>query len=98
MILPHSQCGFDDQMRLGPDSMIQLVKLYTDMPESIYRWVFESPLTQRPSASYRTSLQLPIGRPCILSFLVTLSPGFSARRLSWEEAEKPWELLSVMKR
>uniref|UniRef100_A0A8C9CVG5 SPATA31-like domain-containing protein n=1 Tax=Phocoena sinus TaxID=42100 RepID=A0A8C9CVG5_PHOSS len=32
-----------------------------------------------------------------LPFHVTLSPGFSARRLSREEAEKPWELLSVMR-
>ncbi|KAK2492773.1 hypothetical protein MC885_008449 [Smutsia gigantea] len=31
-------------------------------------------------------------------FHVTLSTGFSARRLSQEEVEKPWELLSIMRR
>ena len=73
------------------ESTSYLVKRYTDVPYSTNCWSLRSPLIQRPSASYRMS-------PDPLLLHVTLSPGFSARRLSREEAEKPWELLSVMRR
>uniref|UniRef100_A0A8D0U531 Protein FAM205A n=2 Tax=Sus scrofa TaxID=9823 RepID=A0A8D0U531_PIG len=83
MILSHSQCGCEGQMRLGPGEHLIHVSEHC-------LWSLQSPLPRRPSACCRKF-------PNPLPLHVTLSPGFSARRLSRKEAEKPWELLSVMR-
>ena len=82
------------QWPLVPVLLKAPVPKLTDFPRRLLWGVGEGSAVSchsRPLDSCRMSLNP-------LLFCVTLSPGFSARRHSLKEADKPWELLSVMRR